>query len=117
MYVAILIDEFGGTSGLVTSSDVMELFLGEVALWNSEGRVKSVGTKQFVVQGNAEVHEVEEAVGVEFPEGEFSTVAGFVITHMGRIPSRGETLKIANLEFQILKSDGRKIDALKMIVK
>ncbi len=117
VYVAILIDEFGGTSGLVTSSDVMELFLGEVALRDSEERVKALGQNQFVLQGNAEINEIEELIGIEFPEGEYSTVAGFVISRVGRIPSRGEVFKLDGIEFQILKSDGRRIDALKMILK
>ncbi len=117
VYLAILIDEFGGTSGLVTSSDVMELFLGDVAIWASEERIKPLGKKQYVLQGNAEVSEVEEATGVKLPEGEFSTIAGFIMSHLGRIPLRDEVLRIGNLEFQVLDSDGRKIHALKMIAK
>ena len=117
VYVAILIDEFGGTSGLVTSSDVMELFLGEVAVWDSEVRVKAVAPKQFVLQGNAEIHEVEEATGATIPEGEYSTVAGLIISQIGRIPSRGEVFKIGNLEFQVVRADGRKINTLKLILK
>ncbi len=117
VYVAILIDEFGGTSGLVTSSDVMELFLGEVAIWDSEVRVKAIAPKQFVLQGNAEVHEIEEAAGVTFPSGEYSTVAGLIISQIGRIPSRGEVIRIGNLEFQVVRADGRKINTLKLILK
>ncbi len=117
VYVAILIDEFGGTSGLVTSSDVMELFLGEVAIWDSEVRVKAIGPKQFVLQGNAELHEIEEAAGVTFPSGEYSTVAGLIISQIGRIPSRGEVFMIGNLEFQVVRADGRKISTLKLILK
>lgn len=117
VYVAILIDEFGGTSGLVTSSDVMELFLGEVAVWDSEERIKPLGAKQFMLQGNAEVDEIEEAAGIELPRGDFSTVAGFITASLGRIPSRGEIFKFGALEFQVMRSDGRKIGALKMTLK
>jgi len=101
VYVAILIDEFGGTSGLVTSSDVMELFLGDVAVRDSEKRVKSVGTYQYILQGNAEITEVEAAAGTRFPAGEFSTIAGLVTSHLGRIPSRGEVLSIGRVQFQV----------------
>ncbi len=117
VYVAILIDEFGGTSGLVTSSDVMELFLGDVAVRFSEERVKSVGARQFILQGNAEMAEVEAAAGVKLPEGDFATIAGLVTSYLGRIPSRGEVFNIGKSQFQVLRSDGRKIDALKMIVR
>lgn len=117
VYLAILIDEFGGTSGLVTSSDVIELFLGDVAIWASEERIKPLGKKQYVLQGNAELSEIEESTGVKLPEGDFSTIAGFVTSHLGRIPLRDEVLKIGNMEFQVIRSDGRKIEALKMILK
>ncbi|MCL4540196.1 MAG: hemolysin family protein [Bacteroidetes bacterium] len=117
VYLAILIDEFGGTSGLVTSSDVMELFLGDVAIWANEGRIKSLGKNQYLLQGNAELSEVEEATGVKMPEGDFSTIAGFIMSHLGRIPLRDEVFKIGGLEFRVVRSDGRKIDALKVTVK
>ena len=117
VYLAILIDEFGGTSGLVTSSDVMELFLGDVAIWGNEGRIKSLGKNQYLLQGNAELSEVEEATGVKMPEGDFSTIAGFIMSHLGRIPLRDEVFKIGGLEFRVVRSDGRKIDALKVTVK
>ncbi len=117
VYLAILIDEFGGTSGLVTSSDVMELFLGDVAIWGSEERIKSLGKSQYILQGNAELSEVEESTGVKMPEGDFSTIAGFIMSHLGRIPLRDEVFKIGSLEFRVVKSDGRKVDALKMTVK
>lgn len=117
VYVAILIDEFGGTSGLVTSSDVMELFLGDVAIWPSEGKIKSVGKNQYMVQGNAEIIEVEKAAGVKFPGGDFSTIAGFVTSQLGRIPARGEVFMVGSFEFRVIGSDGRKIDALQMTLK
>ena len=117
VYVAILIDEFGGTSGLVTSSDVMELFLGDVAVRDSQKRVKSIGANQYILQGNAEIAEVESATGIKFPDGEFSTVAGLVTSHLGRIPSGGEVFNIGRVQFQVLQSDGRKIESLKITLK
>ncbi len=117
VYVAILIDEFGGTSGLVTSSDVMELFLGDVAIWASEEKIKIVGNRQYILQGNAEISEVESALGTRLPKGDFTTVAGLVVSSLGRIPSRGEVFKVGKLEFQILRSDGRKIDTLKVAMR
>lgn len=117
VYVAILIDEFGGTSGLVTSSDVMELFLGDVAVRDSQKRVKSIGTNQYILQGNAEIAEVEGAIDIKFPDGEFSTVAGLVTSHLGRIPSGGEVFNIGRVQFQVLQSDGRRIESLKITLK
>jgi magnesium and cobalt exporter, CNNM family len=117
VYVAILIDEFGGTSGLVTSSDVMELFLGDVAAQFNEVRIKPVGPRQFIVQGNAELDEMEKSMNMTFPAGEYTTAAGLVTMQLGRIPSAGEVFKIGRAEFQVLRSDGRKVEMLKILLK
>ncbi len=117
VYVAILIDEFGGTSGLVTSSDVMELFLGDVAVWASEEKVKESGRGQYVVKGNAEIGEVEKGLGIRLPGGEFSTLAGFIISKLGRIPLRGDVFMIGKLEIKVLESDGRRVGTLKITLR
>ena len=117
VYVAILIDEFGGTAGLVTSSDVMELFLGDVAIWENEERIKRIGMKQSILQGNTEITEIERAFKIRLPKGEFTTIAGLITSQVGKIPFQGEKIYINSLEFEVLKSDGRKLDALKITLK
>lgn len=117
VYVAILIDEFGGTSGLVTSSDVMELFLGEVAIRDSEERIKHLGAKQYVLQGNTEVADVERTLQIKLPKGEFATVAGLLISHLGRIPVAGERVVFGRAEIQVLESNGRRLEKLKLVVR
>lgn len=117
VYIAILIDEFGGTSGLVTSSDVMELFLGEVAIRDSEEKIKPLGAKQYILQGNAEVADVERTLQIKLPRGEFATVAGLLISHLGRIPVTGERIAFGRAEIQVLESDGRRLEKLKLLLK
>ncbi|MCL5035233.1 MAG: hemolysin family protein [Bacteroidetes bacterium] len=117
VYLAILIDEFGGTSGLVTSSDVMELFLGEVAIRNSEEKIKRLNPKQYILKGNTEIGELESLLKVKFPPGEYSTMAGLLILTLGRIPSRGEKIILGHVEVQVLESDGRRLDELKVTLK
>ncbi len=117
VYIAILIDEFGGTSGLVTSSDVMELFLGEVAIRDSEQRIKHLGARQYILPGNTEIADVERTLQIKLPKGEFATIAGLLISRLGRIPVTGERIVLGRAEVQVLESDGRKLEKLKLVLK
>lgn len=117
VYSAIVIDEFGGTVGLVTSSDIMEIFLGDVAIWSTEEDMKQIGGKQFLLHGNTVVSEAEKILNVRFPKGDFTTISGLIITHAGRIPLPGERINVGECEFQILKSDGKKLETVKLALK
>jgi CBS domain containing-hemolysin-like protein len=117
VYCAMVIDEFGGTAGLVTSSDIMEAFLGDVAIWSTGDDIKLVGGKQYILRGDAAVSEVEKALDVRFPEGDFITVSGMIVTLAGGIPIQGERIYVGGLEFQILKADGRRVDEVKLVLK
>ncbi len=117
VYIAILIDEFGGTSGLVTSSDVMELFLGEVAIRDSEQKIERLTPKQYVLKGNTEISEIESELKLKLPSGEFTTIAGLLISELGRIPLTGERISFGRVEIQVLASDGRRLDKVKLMVK
>ncbi len=114
VYSAIVIDEFGGTAGLVTSSDIMEIFLGEVAIWSTEENMQQVSGKQFLLQGSTAVSELERMLNIRLPRGDFTTISGMIVSRAGRIPLQGERININGLEFQIIKSDGRKLDAVKL---
>jgi len=123
VYVAILIDEFGGTSGLVTSSDIMEVFLGDFVprvrvhtpgTESMEDKLKQLNGRQFIVHGTLEINELEKRLRIKLPKGDFASVAGLVISKLGRIPSVGERVYINGHEFQVLESDGRKLESLKL---
>ncbi len=116
VYVAILIDEFGGTSGLVTSSDIMEVFLGDVVplAGQTEAKLKRINSRQYIIHGSTEVTELETSLRIKLSKGDFTTVAGLMISRAGKIPSEGEKIYIDGYEFQVLKSDGRKLESLKL---
>jgi CBS domain containing-hemolysin-like protein len=116
VYVAILIDEFGGTSGLVTSSDIMEVFLGDVVplVGQTEAKLKRINSRQYIIHGSTEVTELETSLRIKLSKGDFTTVAGLMISRVGKIPSEGEKIYIDGYEFQVLKSDGRKLESLKL---
>ncbi|HUI28575.1 MAG TPA: hemolysin family protein [Candidatus Acidoferrales bacterium] len=117
VYSAIVIDEFGGTAGLVTSSDIMEIFLGDVAIWTTEEDIKQISSRQFLLHGNTSISEAEKILNLKFPKGDFTTISGLVVSHAGRIPMQGERIQMNDLEFQILKSDGRKLETVKLTMR
>ncbi|MCL5020454.1 MAG: hemolysin family protein [Bacteroidetes bacterium] len=118
VYVAILIDEFGGTSGLVTSSDVMELFLGEVAVRSVEEKIKRIKAKQFIMKGTTELDEIEKQLRIKLPKSnDYTTIAGLVTYRVGRIPSVGESVVIGRASVRILKADGKRIDVVEFTLE
>jgi putative hemolysin len=113
---AIVIDEFGGTSGLVTLEDLIEEIVGSIhdELETEEKEVQIVDEKNFVVSGQSALDEVNELLGTSLQSKDFNTLGGFVFGLFGRMPKVGEQLKYKNLKLEILELEGRKISKIKM---
>jgi len=93
IHLAIVIDEFGSTKGLVTVEDIVEEIVGEIFETEEEEPIERTGDDTITVKGEVNVDEVNEEMGVELPEeGEFETVAGFIYNRMGRLVEEGETV-------------------------
>lgn len=114
--IAIVIDEYGGTSGLVTLEDLIEQIVGSIhdELETVEREVEIVDEKNVVVSGQSGIDEVNELLGTELQSRDFNTVGGLVFGLFGRMPRVGEQLKYKDVKFEILELDGRKIDKLKI---
>jgi len=114
--IAIVIDEFGGTAGLVTLEDLIEEIVGNIhdELDAEEKDVEIVDEKNVMVSGQAEIDEVNELLDIRLQTKDFNTIGGFVFGLFGRMPRVGEQLKYKDLKFEILELDGRKIDKIKI---
>jgi len=114
--LAIVIDEFGGTSGLVTLEDLIEEIVGSIhdELETEEKEVQIVDEKNFVVSGQSALDEVNEMLGTSLQSKDFNTLGGFVFGLFGRMPKVGEQLKYKNLKLEILELEGRKISKIKI---
>ncbi|MCG6960337.1 hemolysin family protein [bacterium BMS3Abin03] len=105
MHIAIVVDEFGGTSGLITMEDIIEEVVGEI--WDEydreEDSIKEVSDDKFIVLGKTPINEINDVIGVEVinEESDFETVGGFVFKTAGFIPKEGYNFKTENYKFTV----------------
>jgi putative hemolysin len=121
MHLAIVLDEYGGTAGLVTIEDIIEEIVGEIAD-EHEGKMAREVTKlsdnAATVEGKMHIDDLNEALDIELPESEeYETVGGLLFTNMGRVPARGEHWERDNVRFTVLDSDERRINRVKVTVR
>jgi CBS domain containing-hemolysin-like protein len=117
--LAVVVDEFGGTAGVVTSEDILEEFLGEISDDQQEDdqQVKRLPDGAFLVNGKTEVQKLQHVSGLQIPDGPYDTIAGFVMHALGRIPSEKEEVKIGPMLIQIIRATKTKIELLKIRVQ
>ncbi|MCD6320564.1 MAG: HlyC/CorC family transporter [Candidatus Desulfofervidaceae bacterium] len=111
MHLAIVVDEYGSTVGLVTLEDIIEEIFGEIQDEYDEERVKvvEIDEHKWRVQANINLEELEEILQTKFPEGKYETLAGFLIHFAGRVPKPKEVIKFNDLEFTIVAATPRRL--------
>jgi CBS domain containing-hemolysin-like protein len=116
MKMAIIVDEHGGVSGLVTMEDVVEEIVGEIQdeYDTEEAQITENGPLDFTVSGAAEVEELEELFDVELAEDDFITVGGLITHDLGRLPFKGETVTVKGLLLEVLDVDQKKVKKLRI---
>src|SRR5258708_11962187 len=118
-HMAIVVDEYGGVSGLVTIEDVMEQIVGEIDDEfdvEEDLNIRKDADRQYTVRGVTRIDEFNEYFGSDLSEEEgFDTVAGLLMKELGRLPRRGESANIAGFEFRVARADRRRIDALRVV--
>ena len=115
--MAIVVDEYGGTAGLVTLHDILEEIVGELPDPGEPRRgaaVRRVGRRAYVLDGNLAIHEWQDAFKVDLAGGRISTVGGFVVSLLGRIPRAGDAVSYRNLRFRVESMRGRRIGKLRL---
>lgn len=115
-WLAVVLDEYGGTSGIVTIEDVLEVLVGEIDDEHDRGArrrvVRLAGTS--VLAGDMNLAEVAEVTGAPLPDGPYETLGGFVMAQLGRVPERGESFVHEGSRFEVLDMDRHRITAVRV---
>ncbi|MHB1101713.1 MAG: hemolysin family protein [Devosia sp.] len=122
VHMAIVIDEYGGTDGVVTIEDLLEAVVGEIEDEHDDAEValvRKINSNIFIASARAELGEVQSVIGPEFDPGEHAeevdTLGGLVFNLAGRVPQRGESIGgLKGFEFEVLQADARQIKRVKI---
>jgi putative hemolysin len=113
---AVVVDEYGGSVGIVTAEDLLELVVGEI---RDEGdlqapTIRKVGEKEWKAPARAELEAVEKAIGRTLPPGDYETLAGLILSLTGRIPKTGETVVAGPVRFVVEAASDRAVEVVRI---
>lgn len=119
-HMAIVVDEYGGVSGLVTIEDVLEQIVGDIGDEydvDDDLDIRKEAERQFSVKGQTRIDDFNAYFGTSFSDEEFDTIGGLIISFLSRLPRRGETFELGGLEFRVLRADRRRLDSLRVTTR
>lgn len=118
--IAIVVDEHGGTAGIVTIEDILEELFGEIEdeFDIQEDICRKVAEDTYLISGKVEIDYINEKYsasgGLHIEAGDYETLSGFITTQLGRIPNQGETVSLGNFNIQIVRAAAQKIELVKL---
>jgi len=119
-HIAIVLDEYGHVSGLVTIEDVLEQIVGDIEdeydIDEDGTHIKKMDESTFIIKATTPIDEFNDAFKTDFSDEEFDTIGGIVLQNFGHLPKRGETIKIQNHRFKVLHGDSRRVYLLEVKV-
>ncbi|MGW4212257.1 hemolysin family protein [Lentzea sp. NPDC004789] len=118
LQTALVVDEYGGTAGMVTLEDVVEEIVGDVRDEHDRGEappVRSLGKGSWLVSGLLRDDEVAEATGFRMPEGDYETLAGLVLARLGRIPDVGDEIRVDGWRVTVMRMDRHRVAELRVV--
>ena len=115
-HLAIVVDEYGGTAGIVTLEDLVEELIGDIRdeYDVEQGEPRLLHDGEVEVDGLLNLHEFAEQTGIELPEGPYETAAGFVLARLGQVPVEGQSVEVAGYRITVTEMDGRRIARLRI---
>ncbi len=116
--MAIIVDSFGGTAGIVTMEDILEEIVGDIEdeydTDEDENAVQKVGLNTWLVAGDTEIDKLADDYGIELPEGDYETIAGLILDRLERIPHQGQVISVPPYNIQVLQTTSRQIIKVKI---
>lgn len=116
--ISVVVDEYGGTAGIVTLEDIVEAVMGNIQdeYDNEEDEISKIDENTFTVDGTIDIEEIEELTGKTLPEGSYETLAGYIMDELQCIPKNGEMNEVVfeNVKFTVLSVDDKRLDKIKV---
>jgi putative hemolysin len=118
-HLAIVVDEYGGTDGIVTLEDLIEEVIGDIRdeydpIDSDAAPARRLAGGEIEVDGKLNLDEIADISGVELPEGPYSTVAGYVMAELGRIPRDGDVVSYEDIRLTVARTDGRRVTRVRL---
>ncbi|MBM3318045.1 MAG: hypothetical protein FJY75_09365 [Candidatus Eisenbacteria bacterium] len=114
--LAVVVDEFGGTAGLVRDHDLFEILLGEIEREGVAPGLRPLGMGVYLADGQLRIDDFNEASPVALPEGAYETLAGLFLARHGRIPRAGERLRLGGVTLEVIEATARRIVRLRVAI-
>ncbi len=117
--IAVVIDEFGGTAGIVTMEDIIEELFGDIKDEYDVEEVicRKISKNSYIISGKVEIDHLNDKYDLKIPVGDYETIAGFIIDNIGNIPKPNETVSIGNYVILVIRADNVKIDLVKLVLR
>jgi CBS domain containing-hemolysin-like protein len=115
--IVLLVDEHGGTSGILTADEVLYRLLGKwLGGGGREGElVRTLPAGNLLLSGLALISDVEDTIGADLTDEDYDTVGGFVMARLGRIPRVGDRVELEGYQFRVMAMDGRRVDRVLVV--
>ena len=116
-HMALVRDEFGGVSGIVTMEDLLEQIFGEIEDEHDDQEYVDIQEDEnsFRFSGRLEINYLKDQYGLRFPEGDYQTLSGYLVTAAERVPEEGEELEMDGYRFELLEVSNTRIETLRII--
>ncbi|WP_110943178.1 hemolysin family protein [Inediibacterium massiliense] len=116
IHIAIVLDEYGGTLGLVTIEDILEEIVGDIIdeYDNEIDYIEELGEHSLIVNAKASIEEINERLAVNLSEEEYESIGGFVFNILGRVPVKGDEIELENIKIKVLNVQNRRIKQLEI---
>jgi len=115
-HIALVVDEYGGVSGMVTIEDVLEQIVGDIAdeydFDEDEDNIIRQDDAHWRVKADTEIEDFNEALGTDFSDEDYDTIGGLVLKSAGQLPKRNDRIQIGEWQFTVLRADSRRLHSL-----
>ena len=116
--MAVVVDEYGGTAGIVTLEDIIEAIVGNIQdeYDNEDEEISRINETTFTIDGMTDIEEINELIGKDMPEGDYETISGYIISELGYLPTDGEMNEVMfeNIKFTVLSVEGKRIEKVRV---